>query len=46
MILSHHGKKEWGSPIEPQSQGAWILHLADMMSARVDELGEMQNGNI
>lgn len=36
-ILAHHGLKEWGSPAQPQSQLAWILHLSDMMSARMDD---------
>jgi len=33
-ILSHHGKVEWGSPFEPQSHEAHIVHYADMLSAR------------
>lgn len=32
-LLSHHGRKEWGSPVEPQTADAFILHTADMMSA-------------
>lgn len=32
-ILSHHGRKEWGSPVEPQTAEAHILHFADMLSA-------------
>lgn len=36
-ILSHHGRREWGSPVEPQSRMAWILHLCDGLSARVDD---------
>jgi 3'-5' exoribonuclease len=36
-ILSHHGQREWGSPIKPLSREAWILHLADSISARVDD---------
>lgn len=36
-ILAHHGRKEWGSPVEPKSKIAWILHTCDMMSARVFE---------
>jgi 3'-5' exoribonuclease len=32
-ILSHHGRREWGSPVEPQTTEAYILHYADMMSA-------------
>ena len=34
-ILSHHGRKEWGSPIEPISVEAYILHTADNLSANV-----------
>lgn len=34
-ILAHHGCREWGSPVAPNSREAWILHLCDNMSARV-----------
>lgn len=34
-ILSHHGPvKEWGSPVAPESLEAWVLHWADMASAK------------
>lgn len=33
-ILAHHGRKEWGSPVEPQTIEALILHQADLLSAR------------
>jgi len=36
-ILSHHGSRECGSPIAPYTREAWILHLSDCMSARVDD---------
>jgi 3'-5' exoribonuclease len=39
-ILAHHGYREWGSPVIPQTKMAWILHLCDMMSARLDECKE------
>jgi 3'-5' exoribonuclease len=32
-ILAHHGRKEWGSPVEPQTEEAFILHSADMWSS-------------
>ena len=32
-ILSHHGRKEWGSPVSPISAEAIILHNSDMISA-------------
>ncbi|MGB9880740.1 MAG: HD domain-containing protein [Anaerolineae bacterium] len=31
-VLSHHGKKEWGSPVEPGTPEAEIVHEADMSS--------------
>jgi 3'-5' exoribonuclease len=34
-ILSHHGRLEWRSPVEPQTRSAWLLHLCDMLSARM-----------
>jgi 3'-5' exoribonuclease len=36
-ILSHHGRREWGSPVAPCSREAWILHLSDMLSARCND---------
>ncbi len=37
-ILSHHGLRAYGSPVQPRTEEAVILHLADTMSARMDEL--------
>lgn len=34
LILSHHGKIEWGSIVEPQFAEAEILHLLDMLDSR------------
>jgi len=36
IIVSHHGLKEWGSPVEPQTQEAKIVHLADLADARLN----------
>ena len=33
-LLSHHGRLEWRSPVEPRTLEAHILHAADMLSAR------------
>jgi 3'-5' exoribonuclease len=33
-ILAHHGRKEWGSPIEPQTVEARIVHDADTFSVK------------
>lgn len=34
IILAHHGRLEWGSPVEPQTTEAYIIHFADMLSAK------------
>lgn len=37
-ILSHHGNKEWGSPVSPQTPEAIILHYADCLSAHLNNI--------
>jgi 23S rRNA maturation-related 3'-5' exoribonuclease YhaM len=36
-ILSHHGLREWGSPVQPKTKIAWALHLCDNLSARLGD---------
>lgn len=33
--LAHHGQREWGAPVEPQTVEAWLVHLADLAEARL-----------
>ncbi len=40
VIESHHAMKEWGSPTAPASREAWLLHLADMASAKLNALSD------
>ena len=35
MMLSHHGKREWGSPKEPQTAEALLLHFSDLADSQV-----------
>jgi 3'-5' exoribonuclease len=35
MILSHHGKPEWGSPVESMIPEAEMLHMIDNMDAKM-----------
>ena len=35
IVLSHHGKREWGSPVQPQIMEAEIIHLVDSMDAKM-----------
>lgn len=33
-LLSHHGKKEWGSPVVPSTREAVFVHQLDMIQSR------------
>jgi 3'-5' exoribonuclease len=35
MILSHHGKGEYGSPVQPSVPEAFALHLVDVLDTRL-----------
>ena len=35
MVLSHHGEKEWGSPVVPSTVEAMALHHLDQVSSQV-----------
>jgi len=47
MLLSHHGKKEWGAPVLPKTGEAVLLHFCDQISATMkscfDAIGEVEN---
>lgn len=48
VILSHHGQREFGSPVAPKSKEAWLVHLCDGISARMDDadrLDQIKNMN-
>jgi len=38
LVLSHHGKKEWGSPTPPLIREAEILHYIDQIDAKMNML--------
>ncbi len=40
MILSHHGSLEFGSPVQPMTLEAELLHWADETSAKADSMVE------
>ncbi len=41
MILSHHGQKDWGAVEEPHTVEAIALHYADLLSARINQVGQL-----
>ena len=36
ILLSHHGKREWGSPVDPMTPEALAVHEADDTDAKVE----------
>lgn len=38
--VSHHREKEWGSPVEPATLTAELIHRADYMSAGIQKMRE------
>ena len=40
MIISHHGRVEYGSPKEPMYSEAIVLYYADEMSSKIAEMDE------
>jgi uncharacterized domain HDIG len=44
LLVSHHGIMEWGSPIEPLTIEACILHHADNMDAQVQKFQTLIRG--
>lgn len=41
MVLSHHGRLEWGSPVTPKTPEAILLHQLDMVDSRMDALATL-----
>jgi len=47
LLLSHHGKRDWGAPVEPLMKEAIIIHNSDMISSyagRFDQMREKASG--
>jgi len=43
IVLSHHGRKEWGSPVEPMFPEALAVHEADDLDAKLDNMITKRN---
>jgi len=40
MVLSHHGREEWGSPRKPAFPEAYLLHAMDNLSSKIHAIDE------
>lgn len=43
LLLSHHGKEEFGSPVKPMTLEALVLHMLDDLDAKVQVFRQMMN---
>jgi 3'-5' exoribonuclease len=41
LIASHHGTREFGSPVEPKTPEAFLLHYVDNIDAKLEMLGDV-----
>jgi len=40
ILASHHGSREWGSPVEPCTREAMLVHMADLADSRLFKMEE------
>jgi 3'-5' exoribonuclease len=45
LVASHHGTKEWGSPVTPKTPEAILLHGIDNMDAKMEMLEDVYGAN-
>jgi 3'-5' exoribonuclease len=41
LVLSHHGKKDYGSPVRPKTPEAMLLHEIDMIDSRMNMVANL-----
>ncbi|MBE6047788.1 MAG: HD domain-containing protein [Clostridium sp.] len=44
IVVQHHGKLEYGSPIAPRSEESYIVHYADYIDATMNKLQIIEEG--
>ena len=46
IILAHHGRKEWDSPVEPATMEATMVHHADMIDSKFEPMTKPAGANM
>lgn len=46
LILSHHGRREYGSPVEPATAEALVLHSIDSLDSKLSQLRSLRRSGI
>lgn len=42
IVVSHHGREDWGAPVEPVTREAWLVHCVDYTAARLGALDMLE----
>jgi len=42
IVLSHHGRREYGSPVLPMTEEAMVFHMMDDLDAKINYLGGLK----
>ena len=35
IVANHHAEKNWGSPVQPRTPEAWMIHTMDNLSSKI-----------
>ena len=46
LIVSHHGRREYGSPIEPSTPEALVLHFIDNLDSKLNQLSGIRRSGV
>ena len=46
LIVSHHGRREYGSPIEPSTPEAFALHFIDNLDSKLSQLRGIRKSGV
>ncbi|MEM6454851.1 MAG: HD domain-containing protein [Acidobacteriota bacterium] len=44
LVLAHHGRREYGSPVAPATAEAFVLHVLDDLDSKLNQLREAGRG--
>jgi len=45
LVLSHQGNREYGSPVEPMTPEAMVLHFVDDLDSKLDQVRRAREGS-
>lgn len=40
VVIAHHGKLEWGAPMQPELPEGWLIHYVDLLDSHMETVRE------